>query len=148
MLTIIAAAAAAALLHPHTPAPPAPPSVDHPAGTKVFRHVIVREGDKAEAPAGVKRPFVLRRGEGELTLNDCEGGRRFETAAEGTKDGKKTETRIVLCGKKDGTDSSYAEVLDRAAKNIAADKELPADVRDRVVASINAEIARLNVSRN
>lgn len=147
------------------PAPPAPPvpeagkpgesrhvtvirTVDKDGKADERREIVIRELGK-DAKLGEKREFVIRRGGPDgvrVTSMHCRDGRKFETEAEGGTADKKTKTRIMLCAREGETDASYAQTLKRTADRIAADKNLPDDVRNRVVASLNAEIARLNVS--
>lgn len=170
MLTtmLLMAAMQAAPTPPAPPVPPAPPSVEK----KVVREIVIRDGDKEEVIRlpegdGERRRIVIRQmdgkgdkrefkilhreggpGERAAHLVHCEGGRRFETEAEGAGEkGEKNRTRIVLCTKDAKGGASHADALERAAKRIADDKAMPEEVRARVLASLNAEIARLKGSR-
>lgn len=153
MLTMLLLAAA---FHPEPPAPPAPT----PGRQVVNEVVVIRSGDaKDDAKAKVERRQVMiirdgkaapgsaahdehiRRIEGAnaTVLADCDNGSRFDSQASGEKDGKKSETRILVCTK----GGNQLEALERAHKRIAENKNIPDDVRAKVLAQMDARIAQL-----
>jgi hypothetical protein len=164
LMMLLAATQAAA-------APPAQPAPE--AGKKVVREIVIRENgvervihrdeggsehrrvmilEGPPAKLGEKGDIVIHRlpGEGPRVMmlhRGCADGEKFETEAEGEKGGKKTRTKILLCNKEGASPATRAEALERAAKRIAENKTMPEDVRTRVLAQLNAEIARLKAGK-
>lgn len=164
IISLLALAAAQGAVPPVAPA--------HPAKEQVVREIIIlehKDGTKATADAKASRRDVeIIREVREETAgrenvriirtpgtprtrmavgSQCEGGRRFETEADGGQPGEKVKTRVLLCTTGGQDSASHAQGLERAAKRVAENKDIPADVRDRVLASLNAEIARVKASK-
>lgn len=170
-LLLSAALQAAAPAPPVAPTPPAP-SIAEP-GTKVVREIIIvggKDPKDATVPEGMKkhreimivdqqgdtraadreRIRMYRHGPGEgriAMLRNCEGAQQFETRADGEKDGKAVKTHVKFCHKGKPDPAAMVEGLERASKRIAENKEMPEEVRSRVLASLQAEIARLKAAR-
>lgn len=114
--------------------------------TIIERHTSDHGGHKP----GERREFHLRRGEnGDVVYRgiDPEMRARIESCREGhnsllnVDEGQGQErTRIVLCTKGDGAAANTVEALQRAREQIA--KELSGSMRDRVLAQLDAEIAK------
>lgn len=130
------------------PAPPTPPTPDAATKGETRQVVIIRNVGKDGKTQEKRTETVILKPGGERTAIklDCDQGRKFETEAEATSDGKKQKTKIMLCARPGESDASYADALKRAADRIAYNKNLPEDVRTRVVAALNTEIAKLSVS--
>lgn len=149
-------------------AAPAPPAAPEPE-RKIVREIIIVDGEEprdATLPEGMKkhrkivivdqqgetrtadrqrfRMYRQGSGEGRMTLlRKCEGGQQFETKADGDKDGKAVKTHVKFCHKGKPDPAAMVEGLERASKRIAENKDMPEEVRARVLASLSAEIARL-----
>ncbi|WP_300975396.1 hypothetical protein [Sphingomonas sp. LHG3406-1] len=165
-MLLMAAAQAAPVAPPAPPAPPAPETrvvreiviVDSANGSARTirvpergerRNIVIMRDGKDGPGTAEKREFRIHRLDGDRGLAmvaDCDG-EKFSTEAEGEKDGKAVKTHIRLCTKGKGNPAAAIEGLERASKRVAENKELPADVRDKVVASLNAEIARLKANK-
>ena len=76
-----------------------------------------------------------------MVLEQCGGGDRTEVN-EGNGNNR---TRIILCSRGDGERSAAqrAEALERARARLAGDDDIPSEQRQRVLAAIDREIARL-----
>lgn len=160
-----------------TPVPPTPPATtpgdrtivreitfeqgkDKPERREI---IIIRGGDRAAAAkdeadrkvrivdlesdkTGERREIRILRAGGlgsRIAMLDCDSGSKIDSESIG-KDGRKT--RVMVCaGGSEG--ASRVEALEKAARRIADNKELPEDVRTRVVSSLNAEIGRLKAGK-
>jgi hypothetical protein len=157
---------AAAQAAPTPPMPPEPPKkivreivvidgkdgkpIVLPEGKDSRTNVILMRDGKPPAD-GEKHEIRIVRAPGatggaETMIADCDTSRRFETSAAAEKDGKKTQTRIVLCPANGESNATFVQSLENAAKRISESKDMPEDVRTRVLASLNAEIRRLETS--
>ena len=77
-----------------------------------------------------------------MAMHDCENANRSEVN-EGSGNNR---TRVILCTRgHDGArnPAQHAEALQRARARLAEDSDLPAEQRQRVLAAIDREIARL-----
>jgi hypothetical protein len=123
--------------------------------------MIIRSGDRAAAAgeadrririvdvepgkAGERREIRILRelgsaGGPRIAMVDCDSGSKVDSETVG-KDGKKT--RVMVCAK----GGNQVDALERASKRIAENKELPDDVRTRVLAQMEAQIARLKAGK-
>jgi hypothetical protein len=123
--------------------------------------MIIRSGDRAAARGeanrririvdvdpgkpGERREIRILREPGRaqgarVAMLDCDSGSKVDSESVG-KDGKKT--RVMVCAK----GGNQVEALERASKRIAENKELPDDVRTRVLAQMEAQIARLKAGK-
>lgn len=162
MLTALLLSAAIAQAAP--PAPPPPPekkivreiivldgkdgtSVTTPDGQSETRRIVIREGGpKGSTTEDVRIVRVDRdgaaQGEHRIAMTDCDTGSAVSTDQSVTdKDGKKVQTRIMICAK--GDPAKRVEALQNAQKRIAENKDLPAETRDRITASLESQIARI-----
>lgn len=170
--TLMMAALQAAPVPPATPAPSAGDRTvvreivihdhaDKAAKGKEERReiVIIRSDDRKAAAEGDRRVRIVdvRPGEGgeqrevrilrepgaaapRIAMIDCDASSKVDAEAT-DKDGKKT--RVMVCAQ----GGNQVEALERASKRIAENKELPEDVRARVLAQMSAQIARLKSAR-
>lgn len=176
IMTMLLLAAVQAAPTPTPPAPPAPPKIVNEVVIRTFkdgltvrtetrsgerREVIVtndgkpgegeqriRIGGGEPGKPGEKREITIVRenatGGAQVAMVDkCAGDARFESRAESDKEGKKTEARILVCSRGNG----QVEALERASKRLAENKDIPDDVRNRVLTQMSAEIARLKAAR-
>ena len=76
-----------------------------------------------------------------LSEHDCEDANRSEVN-EGSDNNR---TRVIVCSRGEGQRSTAqrAEALQRARARLAEDDDIPAEQRQRVLAAIDREIARL-----
>lgn len=114
--------------------------------------VMLRDGKDIPKEGEKREIHVIRSGSGPhaahgALIADCKDGRRFETEAAGGKDGDKGRTKVMLCTRGDKGPGDMTEALERAAKRISENKDMPADVRARVLGSLNDEIARLKTGK-
>lgn len=115
----------------------------HPDGEgKQQQRIVIMEHKGGAAPREGVRSFRIERGEnGEPVLP--EGCRNSEPLANVDERSGDRRTRIVLCGAGEGTAASRLEHLQRARERIASSDEFTGEHRDRVIAAIDREIARL-----
>src|SRR4030095_5362279 len=73
---------------------------------------------------------------------DC-NARKFETKAEIERNGEKHIVKIKLCAAKDGDTSAWVRTLKDAKAKIASHPEISQDSKAKIVAELNAEIARV-----
>lgn len=121
----------------------------HPEGEdgreRRTERIIIREhrgdGERSADHGEHDRIVQIRRGaNGEVVLpRECEG--EGATRVEGGTDSERT--RIVLCNRGDATPAQRAEHLQRARERLAGESHLSAEARERVLAAIDREIARL-----
>lgn len=78
---------------------------------------------------------------------DACNARKFETTVEVTVDGKKRGSPVKLCGKPGQTDADWANTLKDAAKTVQANEKMPKSVKDQIVTALNAEIAKVEITR-
>ena len=55
------------------------------------------------------------------------------------------ESKVKLCGVEGQSDAEWIETLRDAIKKLEANKDMPADKREQIVAAIKSEIARLTI---
>lgn len=107
----------------------------------------IRIVDVEPGKAGERREIRILREPGgpgpRIAMLDCDSGSKVDSETTG-KDGKKT--RVMVCAK-GAEGASRVEALEKAAKRIADNKELPEDVRTRVISSLNEEIGRLKAGK-
>lgn len=118
----------------------------HPeSGKQEHRERIIimdRHGDGAQRGNAAHREHsvVIRRGpNGEIVEPSCDDGERTNID-EGT-DGQRT--RIMLCSRGGANPAQRAEHLQRARDRLAQNNELSAEMRARITAQLDREIARL-----
>ncbi|MEY4889910.1 MAG: hypothetical protein RIQ75_1040 [Pseudomonadota bacterium] len=106
------------------------------AEPKVTKTIIIRHHDGAE---GVRE-------EKDIVIADCaDGGRKFVTDNEATDgNGQVRKSKIVICGAPGLTDADMAKKLSEARARIAKDMEAAGDAREKALAALDKEIARLN----
>lgn len=147
-----AATAAAGTAHPH------------PEGTQERRETRVIVRDLREGPAGARGDGerVERRTERIVVRTDRDGAEtadRHGVDADGRvllpadcddgevsriEDGTESErTRIVLCNRGDASPAERVGQLERVRERLASEDHLSAGSRDRVLAALDREIARL-----
>ncbi len=82
-------------------------------------------------------------------LEKCADGQKFESDTE-TKgeNGERRRTRIVLCPHDEHGRQAALEGLESARKRIAEDTNLTAEQRDKVLATLDAEIAHAKSAAN
>ncbi len=102
---------------------------------KVTKTIIIRHHDGAGEV----------REEKEIAIADCaDGGRKFATENETTDEsGKVRKSKIVICGAPGLNDADMAKKLSDARDRIAKDMEQAGDARDKALAALDKEIARL-----
>ena len=78
-----------------------------------------------------------------MIMAKCNDGTQVSSDATDSKDGKKTETRIMVCAKGE----NRLAALEQAQKRISENKDIPDNVRANVLAQLSAEIARLKAAK-
>ncbi len=71
---------------------------------------------------------------------DCEGGHNRSEVHEGSPNNR---TRVIVCTRGEANPAQHAEALQRARARLAGDSDIPAEQRQRVLAAIDRELARL-----
>ena len=106
---------------------------------KVTKTIIIRHHDGAEKG----------REEKDIAIADCAvGGRKFATENDVTDaNGRLRKSKIVICGAPDITDAEMAKKLSEARSRIAKDMEKAGEAREKALAALDKEIARLNGPR-
>jgi hypothetical protein len=122
--------------------------------------VIIRNGDRTAAGSGPeprvrivdiepgkqdeRREIRILREPGaagtKIAMLSCDNGAKVDSEATG-QDGKKT--RVMICAQ----GGNQIEALERASKRVADIKDIPEDVRTKVLSQMNAEIARLKTAK-
>lgn len=102
---------------------------------KVTKTIIIRHHDGAGEV----------REEKEIAIADCAaGGRKFSTENEVTDDsGKVRKSKVVICGASGINDAQMAEKLSAARDRLAKDMETAGQAREKALAALDREIARL-----
>lgn len=77
---------------------------------------------------------------------DC-SARKFETRVEIEKDGQKRLTKLKLCAVKDADDASWVRTLEDAKAKIAAHPDISEESRAKIVAELDAEIAKIQTGK-
>jgi beta-lactamase regulating signal transducer with metallopeptidase domain len=108
------------------------------------RRVIVRthdgHGGHAEGNADRHRMMMMHLGDRDhMAAAHCGDGQRTEV----NEGGDNQRTRVILCNRGDGTPAQRAEHLQRVRERLAGEDDLSAEQRQRVLAAIDREIARL-----
>lgn len=95
---------------------------------------------------GERTRVIERHGPGEhlmvMSDHDCHGANRSEVN-EGNDNNR---TRVIVCTRSNNGEANpgrQAEALQRARERLAGDNEIPTEQRQRVLAAIDREIARL-----
>lgn len=103
------------------------------------RRIMIATDHEAAAADGVRR-FRLERPNGtELSLPaDCEG--ESITSEEGEANRR---TRVMICDRGAGSPAERAERLERVRVRLGGDEHLGPEARERVIAALEREIARL-----
>lgn len=118
------------------------------AGQKTVERDVIVTRPGTDLPRNGEREIRIIRTPGQppapelAMIRDCEGARKFETEADGTRDGKKTRTRVLLCSKGAETDVAWVQRLRDAAKRIEGDENLSPETKARVVAALNQAITQ------
>jgi beta-lactamase regulating signal transducer with metallopeptidase domain len=106
-----------------------------------------REGDgHGNRSEHLRRMIETHGGDGHMTVMsdaDCQDANRSEIN-EGTDSNR---TRVIVCSRGERgerSDAQQAEALQRARARLAEDNQIPAEQRQRVLAAIDREIARLS----
>lgn len=102
-----------------------------------------RRGERREVTIIRENGTGGERGSRVSVIGGCDGDDRFESSTESDKDGKKVESRVVVCSR----GGNRLEALERVSKRLSENKELPADLRSRVLSQVEAEIARLKAGK-
>lgn len=72
---------------------------------------------------------------------DC-SARKFETAVEIEKDGKKRLTKMKLCAAKDSDDAAWVKTLEDAKAKIATHPDISAESKASIASQLDVEIAK------
>jgi len=106
---------------------------------KVTKTIVIRHDDGTQE----------MREEKNIVIADCApGARKFATENDVTdENGRLRKAKIVICGAPDITDAEMAKKLSDARERIAKDMENAGDGRDKALAALDGEIARLNGPR-
>ncbi|HTU11895.1 MAG TPA: M56 family metallopeptidase [Allosphingosinicella sp.] len=99
--------------------------------------VVTRNGEGSE---GRRIRIEGPDGQSLSVPEECENGRGRTEVAEGDTNNR---TRIILCSRSERSPAQQAESLQRARERLAGDSQIPAEHRQRVLAAIDREIARL-----
>lgn len=75
-------------------------------------------------------------------LQNCDA-HKFETVVHAVIDGQPQQSKVKLCGIEGQTDAEWIGTLKDAIAKLNANKEMPAAVRDQIIAALYAEVARL-----
>jgi hypothetical protein len=111
-----------------------------PAGAATTVHkVVVR---KTVTHGGKVRTVVSGDPAAKAIIAGC-GERRFETSAEVMDQGHKRMTKIKLCAKPGEDDATWLKSLRQASTTIKGTEALPPASRAKIVADLDAEIARV-----
>jgi hypothetical protein len=127
MRVLIVAAAFGAIL--------ATPGAAAPAGQgKTVKTIVRANGDKVEADSEAAR-----------IVADC-SARKFETTAELEKDGERRLTRLKLCSTEGEDEATWVRTLEDAKAKIAANDMISAESKVKIVAELEAEIAKIHAA--
>lgn len=104
-------------------------------GQRVEIRKVIKDGDgrSIEGRHGNHGEFVAK----------C-SGRKFESAAETGTAKDKNVRKMVLCSKEGTSDAEWSKTLKDALARLQADDRLPSEGKAKIVADLNAEIAKYN----
>jgi len=134
------------------PAPPAPPlpliamlGAAHDPAVKEERHVIVKRIGKDGKTVTVIDGKDIE--EIKALAHKCEGQSAHSDVESGDDTGK-MRTRVIICNKDGGVDTAalngrVAEALEKARRELGDNEKLTEEQRQKAVAAIDREIARL-----
>jgi hypothetical protein len=108
--------------------------------TSVRKVVVVK---KTVARDGTVKTVVTGDPAARAIVASC-GDRRFETSAEVDQQGRKRVIKIKLCAKPGEDQATWVKSLRQAATTIKGTESLPSESRTKIVADIDAEIARID----
>ena len=114
--------------------------LEMPAGATTTVHKVVVS--KTVLSSGKVRTVVSGDPAAKAIIAGC-GERRFETSAEVMDQGQKRLTNIKLCAKPGEDDAMWVKSLRQAATTIKGTAQLPEASRTKIVADLDAEIARI-----
>lgn len=103
------------------------------------RKVVVK---KTIARDGTVKTIVTGDPAARAVVASC-GDRRFETSAEFDQQGRKRVIKIKLCAKPGEDQTTWLKSLRQAATTIKGTESLPPEIRTKIVADFDAEIARV-----
>jgi hypothetical protein len=110
------------------------------SATSVRKVVVVK---KTVARDGTVKTAVTGDPAARAIVASC-GDRRFETSAEVDQQGRKRVIKIKLCAKPGEDQATWVKSLRQAATTIEETESLPSEGRTKIVADIDAEIARID----
>lgn len=109
-----------------------------PGETVIVKVIKHRSGDQGADSKALSEGATVK------MLENCGEGKKIETDTETKSDtGEIRRTRVVLCARDAKDGRSMVERLEATRKQMAEETNLTAAEREKVLATIDAEIARL-----
>ena len=96
----------------------------------------------AAAPVAAQEKDAAPPAQMQKLLENCDA-HKFETIIEVNAGGQTRHSRVRLCGTEGQSDADWVKTLKDAIVKTSANLQMPAAVREQVVAALKAEIARL-----
>lgn len=96
----------------------------------------------APASAGAPTPDEAPSADARALIESC-SAHKFETTVDATVDGQPRRSKVKLCGKPGQTDADWAHTLEDAVGKIAANPDMPTEVKAQITTALTAELARL-----
>lgn len=127
MKYLVAAALAGLIVSPALAAP------KHVTETRIVKKVVHANGDTVDATDTEAAQIVA----------NC-NARKFETTAELEKNGQRRITKLKLCSAEGEDEMSWVKSLEDAKVKIGANADISEQSRAKIVAELDAEIARLH----
>ena len=116
---------------------------------EVVKEVVTRDGGDGKQAQHVEFRKIVTTADGkalhgrhtdQAELARCTG-RKFESSAEVGTDKKKV-SKMVLCAGEGTSDQEWSTTLKDALANLQADDRMPAEGKAKILADLNAEIAK------
>lgn len=99
-------------------------------------------GPLSAAPRAAPVPVAKSEAQARAIVAAC-SDRQFEMTAEVIEGGEKRVIHVKLCAKPGEDDATWLKSLRQAAATIKGRSQLPAESRAKIVADLDAEIARI-----
>ena len=102
--------------------------------------------DQAENVGTAIAKGEITKEQAEARLSEC-GIRRLDSSADGMIEGRMRRTTIRLCAADTESDADWLAKLEGSAAQVRAQTRLPDEVKQKLLADIEAEIARISTNR-
>lgn len=114
------------------------------SGDREERRVMVITSHHGDGERHTEHSMDMRDGDGHaIMMTECGDGDRQEF----NEGNDSNRTRVIICNRGQRTPAQRVEALQRARDNLARDEHMSADTRTRVLAALDAQIARMRAGQ-